>query len=54
MISSPKKSASDAPQTDKPQAAPPPQPETNPAVAKPLNPTNPEPVVAPKSGDVKP
>jgi hypothetical protein len=41
MISSPKKSASDAPKTDQPQAAPPTQPETNPAVAKPLAPASP-------------
>lgn len=54
MISSPVKSAADAPKTDKPQPVPPTQPEANPAVAKPLDPANPEPVVAPKSGDVKP
>lgn len=54
MINSPIKSATDAPKTDKPQAAPPTQPETDPAVAKPLDPVNPAPVVAPKPGDVKP
>jgi hypothetical protein len=54
MISSTLKSAADTPKTDKPQPAPPTQPETNPAVAKPLDPANPEPAVAPKPGDVKP
>jgi hypothetical protein len=52
MINSPSKSADDASKTDKPQAAPPTQPEINPAVAKPLDPANPAPT--PQPGDVKP
>ncbi len=53
MITPPIKSASSAPKTDKPQVAPPTQPEINPAVAKPLDPANPAPVVAPMPGDVQ-